>query len=493
MKLGQGSRKRMRVSSWVLILLVAAAVLSGAAGAVAQAPGADEGRSVVPQLPALPQAARVKEPAKPMATEAGEPHGIVDHHVAPASHVASDFGPWSDVAAENAKQKPEEVDPVVVKVYEVADLLDKLREDEAWPEDISREQLRLALAAHLQICDQSNLVPPSLADMGTKSAPRGPRARLVWNNDQLVVSAPTSTHDRIAKEVEQRREYSFRQVSVEVRMLQGAAPWVEPQDDATAREFHDRWQLLPQDFLNVEPTGERARSGNLLPENLRVGQPDRPTVHFSSGRRDPIVFQLADDEQFRSFMQAFSQDGLNRIKQAPKVTLFDGQQAEISDVSQQPFVTDVKRIEGDGGEAFQPVIQVFWEGTRIQLQPVITKTGHRLVCRFRFASIDGCKNFKSPRFPEALGLMVQHPTVTTSDLECAMDIPTGQTLVIGGLFPQTVQRTTKQSTVSRWLGRQQDPQRVEQVMYMAITPRTIPPVENEFAESAPNELSALTW
>ena len=58
--------------------------------------------------------------------------------------------------------------------------------------------------------------------------------------------------------------------------------------------------------------------------------------------------------------------------QAPKVTLFNGQQAYVSDTRQIPFVTSVIPVVGDFAAAQQPVIVVLNEGTALTLQAVVS-------------------------------------------------------------------------------------------------------------------------
>jgi general secretion pathway protein D len=58
--------------------------------------------------------------------------------------------------------------------------------------------------------------------------------------------------------------------------------------------------------------------------------------------------------------------------QAPKVTLFNGQNAFVSDTRQRPFVTAVVPVVGDFSAAQQPVITVLNEGTAVNVQAVVS-------------------------------------------------------------------------------------------------------------------------
>jgi len=60
------------------------------------------------------------------------------------------------------------------------------------------------------------------------------------------------------------------------------------------------------------------------------------------------------------------------VMQAPKVTLFNGQNAFVSDTTQRPFVTSVIPVVGDFAAAQQPVITVLSEGTAVNVQAVVS-------------------------------------------------------------------------------------------------------------------------
>ncbi len=316
-------------------------------------------------------------------------------------------------------------------------------------------------------------------------------AQFRWHGEQLVVSASEAVHELLAKEIELRRRHSFRQVTVEVRIIQAGPDLCTPpeSDDEEAGEpldWRNRWILFQQEFANLESEPHFDKTTETLGIS-RIPHPpleaiaaqygahasSRPTVAASSGTSDPIVYQFASDQQMRSFVLGLENDARANILLAPKVTLFDGQTALISDTIQRPFVTDVQQVAGDNGVAYQPVIKVLWEGTKIQLSPAITPDGHHMKCRIMFAAIKDCKQFRPLRYPDAKDIRIQHPVASTSSFECSIDIPAGQTLLIGGLFPGKREYDAERSTVSRLLGR--PPKKIvrEEMTYIAITPRTV--------------------
>ena len=69
---------------------------------------------------------------------------------------------------------------------------------------------------------------------------------------------------------------------------------------------------------------------------------------------------------------AYQGDSRANILQAPKVTMFNGQFASVSDITQRPFVTTLIPVVGDFAAAQQPVITVLSEGTTLSVQAVVS-------------------------------------------------------------------------------------------------------------------------
>ena len=89
-------------------------------------------------------------------------------------------------------------------------------------------------------------------------------------------------------------------------------------------------------------------------------------------------FAILSDIEAYFLIQAAQGNTRSNVMQAPKVTLFNGQNAFVSDTTQRPFVTSVIPVVGDFAAAQQPVITVLSEGTAVNLQAVVS-SDHRFV------------------------------------------------------------------------------------------------------------------
>ncbi len=85
-----------------------------------------------------------------------------------------------------------------------------------------------------------------------------------------------------------------------------------------------------------------------------------------------LGFAILSDVEAYFFINAAQGDKRSNVLQAPKVTLFNGQQAFVSDTSQSPFVISVIPVVGDFAAAQQPVIVVLNEGTFMTVQAVVS-------------------------------------------------------------------------------------------------------------------------
>ena len=110
----------------------------------------------------------------------------------------------------------------------------------------------------------------------------------------------------------------------------------------------------------------RQNSFNAAQVPALPGLPDPTTSAANFG------FAILSDIEAYFLIQAAQGNTRSNVMQAPKVTLFNGQQAFVSDTTQRPFVTSVIPVVGDFSAAQQPVITVLNEGTAVNVQAVVS-------------------------------------------------------------------------------------------------------------------------
>ncbi len=205
------------------------------------------------------------------------------------------------------------------------------------------------------------------------------------NNLSLVISQTEDVHEEIVDLLEQLRRNQDLQVTIEVRFI------------TLSDSFFER---IGVDFdFNVVNTSATIDPLSPVPKNKReivgLNQGGQPTADLSIpfqqesftlatpqfGTPVPVAnfgFAILSDLEAFLLVEAAQGDRRSNVLQAPKVTLFNGQQASVFDQTTMPFVISVIPVVGDFAAAYQPVITVLSEGTALTVQAVISHD-HRFV------------------------------------------------------------------------------------------------------------------
>jgi general secretion pathway protein D len=246
-------------------------------------------------------------------------------------------------------------------------------------------------------------------------------------NLSLVISQTQEVHEEIAELLEQLRRLQDLQVTIEVRFITLADTFFErigvdfdfniqsnvneplnmtaipTQSNGSTSPFTAGLQANPggrsqtigldnagnpgvaltqQALGNNATTGINAAPGttprNFFSIPFRQNSFGAATVPQLPGLPDPVTsaanfgFAILSDIEAYFLIQAAQGNTRSNVMQAPKVTLFNGQQAFVSDTRQRPFVTAVIPVVGDFSAAQQPVITVLNEGTAVNVQAVVS-------------------------------------------------------------------------------------------------------------------------
>jgi general secretion pathway protein D len=184
---------------------------------------------------------------------------------------------------------------------------------------------------------------------------------------------------------------------------------------------------------------------------------------FDAAAGASLGFAILSDIEAFFFVNAAQGDKRSNVLQAPKVTLFNGQQAFVSDTSQTPFVISVVPVVGDFAAAQQPVIVVLSEGTFMTVQAVVSNDRRfvRLTIVPFFSKIGDVKTFtfqgtettttdvtreglldatkgtfnrnNNNRSTARSGTTVQLPTFSFVTVTTTVSVPDGGTVLLGGI------------------------------------------------------------
>ncbi len=211
-------------------------------------------------------------------------------------------------------------------------------------------------------------------------------------NLSLVISQTQAVHEEIADLLQQLRKLQDLQVTIEVRFIR----------------LNDRFfERIGIDFdMNIKDVGVNTANADQFQPNNATGHSNTVgllpaagtntfpnftsdlSIPFRQGSFDSAIppafsgfdpntaatmgFAILSDIEAYFLIQAAQGDARTNVLNAPKVTLFNGQQAFVADTTQRPFVVGVIPVVGEFAAAQQPVIVVLNEGTMMTIQAVVS-------------------------------------------------------------------------------------------------------------------------
>jgi len=296
-------------------------------------------------------------------------------------------------------------------------------------------------------------------------------------NLSLVISQTQEVHDEIVDLLEQLRRLQDLQVTIEVRFITLNDNFFERIGIDFDFDIDDNVQELPPDDGGPSVTIGLDQQGQPTADfDVSFAQDSFAAAVPQFGGFDPATaanfgFAILGEIEAFFLIQAAQGDTRTNVMQAPKVTLFNGQQAFVSDTSQTPFVTSVIPVVGDFAAAHQPVIIVLTEGTSLSVQAVVSPDRRfvRLTIVPFFSKIDDVQTFtfegrtrssssqttvdpdeegqggeESEEEEEIVeGTTVQLPTFSFVTVTTTVSVPDGGTVLLGGVKRLSEGRTER--------------------------------------------------
>jgi general secretion pathway protein D len=285
-------------------------------------------------------------------------------------------------------------------------------------------------------------------------------------NLSLVISTTTDVHEQISDLLASLRRLQNLQVTIEVRFITLSDSFYERIGIDFDVAIDDNTTNLPLDDRGPTVTVGLAGENRLLTSDLDIqfnqgsfGAAIPTFGGYTAGQGAQVGFAILSDIEAFFFLEAAQGDSRSNILQAPKVTLFDGQLANINDTVSRPFVTSIVPVVGDFAVAQQPVVVVLSEGTQLNVQAVVSddKRFVRLTLNPMFTQINDVDTFTfegsrrrttsaetiDPATGEVIdsdgsdeivvGTTVQQPSFANTSVSTTVSVPDGGTILLGGI------------------------------------------------------------
>ena len=362
----------------------------------------------------------------------------------------------------------------------------------------------------------TTIEPDSWEDVGGAGTIKEFRGNL-----SLVISATQQVHEQIRDLLEQLRRLQDLQITIEVRFITLSDNFYERigidfdfeiDDNVNVDDIQD--DSGPSVMIGLDSGGPTVDLDLVFDQGDAYNAAVPAFGGFDAASAANFGFAILSDIEVFFLLQAAIGDNRSNVLTAPKVTLFNGQQASISDTSQRPFVTGVIPVVGDFAAAHQPVIVVLSEGTNLSVQAVCSNDRRfvRLTLVPFFSRIgeveqftfdgrqttstgetvldpDGNPTSRNNEVTTMEGTTVQLPTFQFTTVSTTVSVPDGGTVLLGGIKRLSEGRTERgvpmlaQLPYINRLFKNVGIGRDTQSLMMMVTPRIIIQEEEELAQT----------
>ncbi len=349
----------------------------------------------------------------------------------------------------------------------------------------------------------------------------------------LVVNQSPDIQEQVADLLAALRRLQDQEVAVEIRFISIAEDFYERigvdfnlniKTDKNTQRFEPQinsGQYKPAGYIN-DPNFDRMIAG-ITPSGAFTSDLDIPIKQSSYPLAMPsfggypglpgaggLAMGLAflSDIQVFLFMEAVQGDRRTNVMQAPKLTMFNGQNANIIVAENQFFVTNVDvQTLVNGNITFAPTVQAFPFGVYMNVQPLISadRRSVRLNIPVTLTNLvpGPVQLFPVvvPIFPSSSALstnpgdpitftqLLQQPVINTIQVQTTVSVPDGGTVLMGGIKRLSESRNeygppilSKIPYLNRLFRNTSYGREAESLLIM-VTPRIIIQEEEEFYQT----------
>jgi len=276
---------------------------------------------------------------------------------------------------------------------------------------------------------------PNVADWSEAGGP----AAVEYMNGILIVSQTRRGHERMADLLEQLRRERAIMISIEARFCQVSDEFLQDitlDADITINQPGRHWTgdvtppITPAPIFISSTGSDGVGTAKLLPlaGTAFAGFTANEGGMFVSGT-------FLDDIQVGFLLRAIQADVRSTTLQAPRVTLYNGQRAYITDLTVVTYISDATPILAEGAIGFDPTINAVPVGATLDVKAAVSADRRYVQMDlrpqqaalgtppFRFVPIFGSGGSK---------IDIELPQIIVQDYKTTVSVPDGGTLLLGG-------------------------------------------------------------
>lgn len=178
-------------------------------------------------------------------------------------------------------------------------------------------------------------------------------------------------------------------------------------------------------------------------------------------RQVPVFVQLLTKARTRQLLQnVFSKDTQANVRFSPVAVVRDGETAEFEDVSKRPYLVGYSKNRRQ--------IDFIEDGIRVLARPKIRQDGTvYLDLAIRFSKVVSVERIPGAKPDEHVTI----PEVHSTEIKLSANVPSGQTVVVGGLTNTRLDSSSARKAT--WFSKARSAEVMHQQLLIAVTPQIV--------------------
>ena len=300
---------------------------------------------------------------------------------------------------------------MTVKVYSIPKELTQAERENVSP---------AAIVTLLKSGDQgaADLLALKASNESTKQQ-MGPTYVLEKSSQSIIVRHTAAGHDRVANTLSAIARYGFRQLQIQVRVIEVPTQMVH--------NLGLDWQLVEMPHEQVVTASAEFDSSDFAPDKTVTA------AAYTVEKRMPALYATLNPEHTKSMLGVVKSDGEGKVLASLKVAIFNGQRAHIANAVQRPFVVGLQKSK----EGHQPQIRVVEDGWRMAIRGVLKEDAIWLQCDAKLSTQRSVETRVLPIKIDGKQVALQIPEVARSRINVGAVVDNKDSLVVYGLQSDT--------------------------------------------------------
>lgn len=152
-----------------------------------------------------------------------------------------------------------------------------------------------------------------------------------------------------------------------------------------------------------------------------------------------VQFTFLDDVKMEAILRAVSKSSTSNIIQAPSLSIYNGERANITVMKNISYVKDFEPEIAQSSVIAEPIVAVAKDGIILDVRPVVSSDRRFITMELRptVAQLKTDEKGQLPRFTTGLGVgesvTIELPELEVKRLRTTVTMPDGATLLLGGM------------------------------------------------------------